>query len=147
MKIFRFETETRLPRPREEIFRFFADARNLSLLTPPWLRFDVLTPDEISMAVGTLIDYRLRLRGVPIRWQSEITAWEPPRRFIDEQRRSPYRQWIHEHTFAEQDDGTMASDRVDYAVPGGAVANRLLVARDLEKIFAFRQEVWRKKFG
>ena len=147
MQIFRFETETWLPRPREEVFRFFADARNLSLLTPPWLRFEVLTPGEIPMAAGTLIDYRLHLRGVPIRWRSEITAWEPPRRFIDEQRRGPYRQWIHEHTFDKWDGATVAGDHVDYAVPGGAVANRLLVARDLEKIFAFRQEALRKKFG
>ena len=147
MKIFRFETETWLPGRRDEVFLFFADARNLSLLTPPWLRFEVLTAVEIPVAAGTLINYRLRFHGIPIRWRSEITVWEPPYRFVDEQRRGPYRQWIHEHTFVEREGGTLAGDRVDYAVPGGALVNRLLVARDLERVFAFRQDVLRDRFG
>jgi ligand-binding SRPBCC domain-containing protein len=98
------------------------------------------------MHVGQRIDYRLRVRGVPIRWQSEITAWEPPHRFVDEQRRGPYRAWIHEHTFEAQDGGTLARDLVQYAVLGGALVNRLFVARDVERIFAFRSEMLREIF-
>jgi len=99
------------------------------------------------MNPGALIDYRLRLRGIPIRWQSEITAWEPPHRFVDEQRRGPYRQWIHEHTFVEQEGGTLARDRVQYAVPGGSLVNYLFVARDLKRVFAFREETLLGIFG
>jgi hypothetical protein len=98
------------------------------------------------MKQGALIDYRLRLRGIPIRWQSEITAWEPPHRFVDEQCRGPYRRWIHEHTFAGRDGGTLARDRVQYAVPGGSLVDYLFVARDLKRVFAFRQETLRRIF-
>jgi ligand-binding SRPBCC domain-containing protein len=90
------------------------------------------------MRPGALIDYRLRLRGVPIRWRTAITVWEPPHRFVDEQVRGPYRWWIHEHRFAPAEGGTLATDAVDYGLRGGRLANRLLVQRDLERIFAFR---------
>ena len=138
--LFTLEAELWLPRPRDEVFRFFADAFNLEALTPPWLKFEVLTPRPIEMRVGLRIDYRLRLRGLPLRWQSEITAWEPPVRFVDEQRRGPYRAWIHQHTFEERDGGTLARDRVRYDVIGGRLVNRFFVRRDVEKIFGFRQE-------
>ena len=120
MRTFELTSELMLPRPPAEVFPFFADARNLERLTPPWLRFEVLTPGTIEMRPGATIDYRLRLRGVPIRWRSEITAWEPPFRFVDEQRRGPYRLWIHEHRFDERDGRTVASDHVRYAVGVGA---------------------------
>ena len=93
-----------------------------------------------------MIDYRLRLWGIPIRWQSEITEWEPPHRFVDEQRRGPYRRWIHEHTFVERDGGTLACDRLQYSVLGGSLADYLFVARDLKRVFAFRQETLRRIF-
>jgi ligand-binding SRPBCC domain-containing protein len=127
-----------LPRPRHEIFSLFADASNLEIITPPWLHFKIVTPFPIGMKVGTLIDYSLRLHGVPLRWQSEITLWDPPYRFVDEQRRGPYRLWIHQHIFAEADGGTIAQDRVEYAVPGGALVQRF-VSRDLTTIFEYRR--------
>ena len=134
-------TEQVLPRPLEEVFAFFADAGNLDTLTPPWLHFEILTPRPLEMKVGALIDYRLRLRGLPIRWQSEISDWTPPRQFVDEQRRGPYRLWHHTHTFAEVDGGgTAVRDIVRYRVPGGALANTLFVKRDLRKIFTYRQQ-------
>lgn len=132
------ETSIRLPRPREEVFAFFADAANLDLLTPRRLRFEVLTPLPIVMRPGTRIEYRLRLHGVPVQWQSEITVWEPPERFVDEQRRGPYRRWVHEHRFREADGETEVSDRVEYACPGGALIHWLFVARDLRRIFRYR---------
>jgi hypothetical protein len=145
-RIFTLEVEQWLPRPLAEIFAFFADAGNLDALTPAWLRFEILTPRPIEMRVGARIDYRLRLRGLPVRWQSEITVWQPPNRFVDEQRRGPYRVWHHEHTFTEQDGGTLVGDRVRYAVFGGAVIERLFVRRDLATIFAFRQAKLAERF-
>ena len=151
-RLHRIHSTVRLAAPLESVFAFFADAANLELLTPGWLHFRILSPLPLAMAAGTRIDYRLRLRGVPIRWQSEITAWEPPYRFVDEQRKGPYRVWIHEHRFAvESREGraplVVASDRVEYAVPGGRLVNRLFVARDLRRIFAYRGDRLRERFG
>ena len=147
MRVFSFHNEVRLPTPIGETFEFFADARNLERLTPPILRFEVLTPSPIEMRVGTLIDYRLRVRGVPLRWRSEITAWEPPYRFVDEQRKGPYSLWVHEHTFRVEDSGTLAEDHLQYAVPGGALVNWLFVADDVQKIFEFRSRRLRHILG
>jgi ligand-binding SRPBCC domain-containing protein len=132
------ETTLRVPRPLEEVFGVFSDAKNLEQLTPHALRFEILTPDPIVMKPGSLLDYRLRLHGIPIRWQSEISVWEPPRRFEDRQRKGPYRWWIHEHSFVGDDDHTVMTDRVKYGVPGGALVHGLFVARDLRKIFQYR---------
>jgi ligand-binding SRPBCC domain-containing protein len=129
-----------LPRPIEQVFDFFADASNLQQLTPSSLHFQIVTPTPIEMRPGARIDYRLRIRGVPMGWQSEITVWEPPRRFVDEQRRGPYRQWIHEHLFEEQNGGTLVRDLVRYDVRCGWLVNRLFVRRELESVFAFRHK-------
>ena len=136
----RFFDELWLPRPRAEVFPFFADARNLGVITPPWLSFEVLTPSPIGMRAGALIDYRLRFRGLPLRWRTEITVWEPPSRFVDRQLRGPYRLWHHAHTFEERDGGTLCRDEVRYAVLGGEWVNRLFVRRDVGRIFAFRRQ-------
>lgn len=147
MRTFTYSCEQWLPRPVAEVFPFFADARNLERLTPGWLRFTVLTPDPIPMAAGTTIDYRLAWRGIPLGWRSEIEAWEPPFRFVDRQLRGPYRLWRHEHRFVDADRGTLAVDRVSYAVWGGALAVRLGVGRDIERIFAFRRQRLAEIFG
>ena len=134
--------EQRLPRSPAVVFEFFADPRNLEAITPPLLRFRMLTPDPIVMAAGTLLRYRLRVHGVPVSWLTKITEWEPPRRFVDVQLEGPYALWHHTHTF--QDDGsggTLMCDEVRYALPLGGlgeIANRLLVRRDIERIFDFR---------
>jgi hypothetical protein len=137
----RFTAEQWLPRPLAELFPFFADAANLERITPPWLGFRILTAGPIEMRAGVLIDYRLKVHGVPLRWRTRIAAWEPPERFVDEQIRGPYRLWVHEHTFAEQNGGTLCRDDVRYAVLGGALVDRLLVRPDVERIFAFRRQV------
>jgi len=136
-----------LPRPRSEVFAFFADAGNLEAITPPWLGFHILTPKPIPMAAGTLLDYRIRLRGLPVRWRTRIVLWEPPDRFVDEQLRGPYRLWEHEHTFTEVETGTRVADRIRYAVPGGALIHRLLVAPDLQRIFGYRRDRMRELYG
>lgn len=132
------ETQLRVPRSIDRVFDIFANARNLEELTPPALRFEILTPDPIVMRRGLLLDYRLRLHGFPFHWQSEITVWDPPHRFEDSQRRGPYRWWVHEHSFAEDGDATLMVDRVSYGVPGGRLVHALLVARDLRNIFSYR---------
>jgi ligand-binding SRPBCC domain-containing protein len=147
MRVRQFQTELWLPRTRAEVFSFFADVKNLDAITPPWLRFRTVTPAPIEMRPGTLIDHKLRIRGIPVRWRSRITVWEPPARFVDEQVRGPYRFWRHEHIFEERDGGTLVRDRVQYAVVFDLFVHDLLVRRDVEKIFAYRTEALRRRFG
>ena len=146
MTIHSHRQELWLPADRRTVFSFFANARNLEAITPPWLNFEILTAGEIRMQAGTLIDYRLRVHRVPLRWRSEITVWDPPRRFVDEQRRGPYRHWRHTHLFFDLDGGTLCLDEAEYSVPGGRFINWLLVRRDIEAIFAYRTEALRRHF-
>jgi ligand-binding SRPBCC domain-containing protein len=137
--------EQRLDAPPAAVFPFFADARNLEAIMPPILQFRLLTPEPVSMGVGTFLQYALRLRGVPVRWDTLIQEWDPPHRFVDVQVRGPYRLWHHTHSLEPVDGGraTLMRDTVRYAVGFGAlgeIARRALVVRDLEAIFAFRTE-------
>jgi len=135
--------EQRLPGSPEDVFAFFADARNLEAITPPLLRFAVVTPEPIVMGAGTLIRYRLRVRGLPLGWLTEIREWDPPHRFVDEQLRGPYALWHHTHTFEADGDGTIMRDVVRYRVgfgPLGALATELVVRRDIESIFDYRAQ-------
>ena len=141
----RFATEIWLPCSRDEVFQFFSDAANLETLTPPWLNFHILTP-AIELRRGALIDYRLNLYGIPLRWQSEISRWEPPHCFVDEQRRGPYRSWVHTHTFVEERGGTRVVDTVNFEVPFGWLVG-WLVMRDVRRIFAFRTATLLSRFG
>ena len=150
MRAHLLERSQRLPRPPEDVFPFFADAFNLQAITPAWLHFRVLTPEPVTMAAGTLLEYRLRLHGLPLRWLTRIEIWEPPLRFVDVQVRGPYRLWHHTHTFASAGDGTLMGDRVRYALPLGPLgelAHVALVRRDLDRIFAFRHAVVRARLG
>ncbi len=147
MKTYELNRSQVVHRGRDDVFAFFASAENLEMMTPPWLQFRIVTQQPIQMQVGTRIEYVLRLHGVAINWISEITAWEPPFRFIDEQRRGPYRLWVHEHRFEEVENGTRVVDHVRYAVPGGALVHRLLVAPDLDKVFGFRRNRLAMLFG
>jgi len=146
MRLFTLKTEQWIPRPIETVFPFFADPSNLEQLTPPWLHFRILNPVR-DVRAGLRIDYRLRLHGIPLRWQSEITEWEPPFRFVDVQRRGPYRAWIHEHTFESVDGGTLMRDVVQYAVLGGPLVRKLFVEPDLKRIFNFRRLQLESVFG
>lgn len=150
MKVHTITTEIWLPRPREEIFAFFSDAANLEILTPPWLHFRILTPLPVAMRSQAEIEYCIRWRGIPLSWRTCISVWEPPHRFIDQQVRGPYRQWIHEHTFTEVQGGTLMRDRVDYAVPGWFLEPLLhaaIVAPDIERIFMYRHKKMEEIFG
>jgi hypothetical protein len=124
------------------VFAFFADAANLEALTPDFLRFRILTPPPIRLAAGTLIDYRIQLSGIPLRWRTRIDVFEPGRRFVDVQVRGPYARWVHTHDFYAVPGGTLVVDSVDYALPAGPLgwlAHALFVRRQLEQIFEFRR--------
>ena len=139
----RILTDITLERPIDRVFDFFSDAGNLEAITPPELRFEILTPLPIAMAVGARIDYRLSLYAVPFTWKTRITAWEPGRRFVDEQESGPFRVWIHEHRFeALSPTSTRIRDEVRYRLPFsplGEIAHPL-VRRKLDRIFAYREE-------
>jgi len=130
--------EQKLPGTPEQVFPFFADAANLEAITPPWLHFRIVTPQPIEMREGALIEYRLRLRGIPIRWRTRIEVWEPGVRFVDRQLSGPYKLWHHTHEFvADGPDHTLMRDIVRFEVPFAPLA-MWLVSRDLKKIFDFR---------
>jgi ligand-binding SRPBCC domain-containing protein len=141
--VHRLERTQRLDHPLDIVFAFFAEAHNLERMTPAWLRFELIANGPVQMGVGTRIDYRLNVHGVPVRWTSRIDEWEPGRGFVDRQVRGPYRLWRHRHSFSAQDGGTVVRDVVDYALPLGRLgelAHPLFVRRDLEQIFAFRHQ-------
>jgi ligand-binding SRPBCC domain-containing protein len=141
--------ETLVPRPRDEVFAFFAAAGNLERITPPELRFRILTPLPVRMAAGTLIDYRLRLFGLPFRWRTRISRWDPPLAFVDEQLSGPYREWVHTHAFHEVEGGTRVSDEVRWRLPFfplGEVAYPV-VRLQLRRIFAYRGRRLRELLG
>jgi ligand-binding SRPBCC domain-containing protein len=142
MKMRRLEREQVVRRPPAEVFEFFARAENLERITPPWLSFRMLTPRPIEMGPGALIEYRLRLHGLPLRWTSTIELWEEQRRFVDRQVHGPYRFWRHLHEFVPVGPGTCVRDQVEYAVPLGALGDVLglpVVRRDLVRIFDYRR--------
>lgn len=141
--MYRLERQQILPRPRGEVFAFFAEARNLEMLTPAFLNFRVLSPLPLELRSGTLIDYQIRLGRVPIRWRARIKTFESPVRFVDVQLSGPYRCWHHVHEFHDVPGGTLVTDRVTYALPFGflgTLAHRLVVRRTLERTFQYRQQ-------
>jgi ligand-binding SRPBCC domain-containing protein len=150
VRVHRIEREQFVERPPEEVFDFFSEARNLERLTPPWLGFEVLTPEPIAMRPGTRIEYRLRLHAVRVRWVSRIEIWAPGRAFVDRQVRGPYRLWHHLHEFSVVEGGTRVADRVHYAMPFGALGgltHAAFVRRDLARIFDFRQQAVARLLG
>jgi ligand-binding SRPBCC domain-containing protein len=133
----------KLPITRGAAFDFFSDAANLERITPPELKFHIITPQPIKIKQGALIDYRLRLRGFPVKWRTEISVWDPPHAFDDRQLSGPYKQWIHRHSFVEIDKNTtLIEDEVKYRLgfaPFGELAH-ILVRRELDYIFDYRQK-------
>ena len=131
--------ETWVSLPKEDVFPFFADAANLQQLTPPWLRFEIRTPQPVEMRTGARIEYRISLHGLPMSWLTEIAAYEPPFMFVDQQLRGPYRTWIHTHQFRSDRGGPLLLDHVEFDMLGGALVAPF-VKRDLRKIFTYRHE-------
>lgn len=138
MPIHELTTTTRVPRPRDEVFAFFSNPRNLRHLTPASAQLEILTPDPFDMTQGAVLDYRIRMLGFPLNWKSRISVWDPPNRFVDEQIRGPFRVWIHEHRFESDGDATVCIDHVQYDVPLPWLTQSL-VRRRLDAIFRYRQ--------
>jgi hypothetical protein len=139
-----------LPHAAADIWPFFCDAHNLEDITPPFLAFRVLGMSTPQIGVGTLIDYRLRLNGIPMSWQTRIDTWDPPRRFVDLQASGPYALWHHTHDFVPLAGGTLMRDTVRYRLPAGwlgAVTGGVKVARDVERIFECRSRKVEERFG
>ncbi len=137
------DAEMWLPLAIEPVFAFFSDIANLDRLTPPWVHFETVTPQPIVLAAGKIVEHRLRIHGVPIGWKSEITVWQPPSQFVDEQRRGPYKVWVHRHDFVTENGGTWIRDHVDYRPRGWIcepLVNRWFVEPDLRRIFTYRHE-------
>jgi ligand-binding SRPBCC domain-containing protein len=150
MTIHKLNRELWVPRPLPVVFDFFSRVENLERITPPWMRFRILTPLPVEMKKGATIAYELRVRGIPLQWLTEIERWDPPFEFVDIQSKGPYRFWRHTHRFSEVDDGVSISDVVEYALPFGLLGqlvNRLQVARDLSRIFDYRTERIRALLG
>ena len=145
MKVHTLKRSQELEGTPEEVFPFFADAYNLEAITPPLLRFRVITPRPIDMHTGALIEYRLRVHGMPVRWKTRIEEWQPSTRFVDRQLSGPYRLWHHTHEFEPlPGQRTLMTDLVRYSVgygPAGELAHRLFVGRDVAEIFDYRAEV------
>jgi ligand-binding SRPBCC domain-containing protein len=143
MKFHTLRREQWVPYPVAAVFDFFSRAENLEQLTPPFLRFKIITPHPIHMEKGAHIQYALRLRGIPLRWLTEIEQWDPPHGFVDTQIKGPYRLWHHTHTFSLVEGGTNIVDVVQYALPFGLlgrIVHRLQVAGDVARIFDYRQQ-------
>ncbi len=143
----RLERTELIQRPLDAVFSFFADAMNLEAITPRFLRFRILTPTPVEMRRGARIDYAMSLFGVPVRWRTRITEWEPGVRFVDEQEAGPYAVWRHTHEFVPRGEATLVRDVVEYALPLGplgTLAHSLLVRRTLARIFDFRRDATRR---
>lgn len=133
-----------IERPRMEVFDFFADALNLERITPPELNFKIISTQPIDIKKGAFIDYKLKLRGIPITWKTEITQWNPPHDFVDTALKSPYKQWIHLHTFEENEKGeTIMRDKVRYRLPLEPLGDlaHWYVKKELEYIFDYRYKI------
>ena len=144
-----FEQRQWVPERLKKVFGFFSDERNLEAITPEWLHFEVEGKSTPALEEGTEIDYRLRIHGVPARWRSRISLWEPDRRFRDVQLKGPYARWEHTHGFAEMGEGTLLKDRVIYRLPASSLGGVLfhpLIRKDIGRIFGHRRKVIAERF-
>lgn len=136
-----FTTEQLVPAPRERVFAFFAEPKNLEAITPPWLRFRITARTTPSIELGTELTYRLRIHGLPVTWRTRIAEWRPSDCFVDVQLRGPYAKWEHTHTFEDVGNSTRIHDRVVYRLPMDPLGHWLaghFVASDVARIFAYR---------
>ena len=143
MKVYTLKREQKISKGISEVFDFFSRPENLAAITPPKMKFNILTPSPIEMKEGALIDYTVSILGFPIRWRTLITKYDPPNLFVDQQLKGPYSLWHHTHTFTEiSDTETLIKDIVVYAIPFGfigRIVHSIYIKRDLDKIFSYRK--------
>ena len=147
--VHRYFESTMLPLPIEKVFEFFSKAENLQAITPPELQFKITTPLPITMGQGTLIDYKIKLSGVPFSWRTRITHWDPPYAFADQQLKGPYAIWFHTHTFSDEGGRTRMDDEVLYKLPLwplGEVAYPFVKGK-VSEIFQYRRKAIKKLLG
>jgi len=150
MKLHILNKQTLINKPLEEVFSFFSKPGNLNLITPPELGFEILTELPFEMKKGAVIDYVIKLKGIPLKWKTEITKWEPPFLFEDTQLKGPYKIWIHEHSFKETKSGTIMTDIVKYRSPGWIfefILHNLFVKKNVSSIFNYREKVLNEIFS
>jgi len=148
-KTYILKRQVNIEQPLQKVFDFFSKAQNLEILTPNWLKFKILTHPPIEMKKGALIDYQIKLFGLPMNWKTEISEWQPPHFFIDTQLKGPYTKWVHKHHFKEVENGTEITDIVNYQLPGGLLApaaHSLIVKHQLKSIFDFRTRIIKEYF-
>lgn len=135
-----------LPLVRAKVFEFFSEPQNLARITPSDLGFTIVTPPPIVMREGLKIDYRIKVAGIPMRWQSLISRWDPPNEFVDEMLHGPYARWRHVHRFRDVAEGTEITDEVTYALPFWPLGEIGLpfVRRQLDGIFSHREATIRR---
>ena len=146
MKIYTLKRRQAIAQPRREVFKFFEKPENLEKITPGSVGFHILTPRPINMKAGTVLDYTIRVIGIPVRWTTLISDYDPPIQFRDVSLRGPYSFWHHTHTFEETEQGTVMTDEVRYALPFGPIGrlvHALFVRRQLNHIFDYRAEIIR----
>ncbi|MEM7645959.1 MAG: TIGR01777 family oxidoreductase [Pseudomonadota bacterium] len=139
-----------VPSKKEEVFPFFAEAKNLEQIPPPSLNFHILDSSTEKIQLNTIFNYKLKIDGIPVRWRTLIKAWDPPHFFADNQEKGPYRKWYHEHYFKDLAGGTLMTDQVDLEIPLGWLgygAASWKVLRDVKNIFRYRREVIHKKYN
>jgi ligand-binding SRPBCC domain-containing protein len=150
LKTYTLMFRQQVPRGLQEVFSFFAQAENLQIITPAWLGFRIVSVTPAPIRQGSMIRYKLRVHGIPLRWTSQIVEWDPPHRFVDLQLRGPYKLWRHEHRFEAFASGTRITDVVTLALPLGLLgdlAYKLKVRSDVQEIFAFREAKISQLFG
>lgn len=148
MPAYLLQTHSSMPLDVWRVFTFFRDARNLDRIVPPWWSRDMQTEGPHDLRPGSMLTYRRRLFGLRVRWQTEITMWNPPHQFVEEQRSGPYEWWVHTHTFTPiEDGGTAIEDEVNYSPRGGALRHGLILAPDLRRVFRARDRALREALG
>lgn len=147
--LFKFETSQFVPRPLPEVFDFFSDPKNLEKITPPFLNFRIVAMSTPEIQQGSIIDYQLKIHGVPAKWKTLIEKWEPNSEFVDTQLKGPYKLWHHTHRFEAVAGGTMIFDRVNFRLPFGFIGALIagaFVQNDVKEIFAYRRKVIAETF-
>lgn len=145
-----YHREVSVPRGLPEVFEFFSQAENLEKITPPWLKFHLLTSKPIEMVEGATIAYSLRIHGLSVQWLSWIECWDPPFSFVDVQLKGPYRLWRHTHSFVSREGSTVIADSVEFALPFGVLGDivyRIQVERDIRRIFDYREQRVKERFN